>query len=297
MSDTILPSFLTQQSALKVFATITNTQSQEHIKPLHRHLAMRLVLEGGFHPDEITPHPPLAVKKSGKRNLLSFDAAVEQSGEQTVLGGLKSKAVDVVVAKTGVGPVVAISVKGTIGAFRNLTNRMEEAIGDSANIHIMYPGLVYCFLHFLKGNDARQANLKPNDVAIRVDGTVAPSIHRYHEVLLGLTGRKFVRDDVSRYEVVGLGLVNPHNDSGALATNFPGHDSPLHMQQFFANLLATYDLRFPYVASSVQILKRLVWDPDSPALAALHSAGGCKSVLGYEPREGESEQDDEDKSE
>src|SRR2546421_4740842 len=149
MPDKRLPSFLNQKSALKEFAILTNTQSQEHIKPLHRHLAIRLVLEGGFHPDEITPHPPLAARRSAKRNILVFDPASEDDGEQTVLGGLKSKAVDVVVAKMGVGPVVAISVKGTIGAFRNLTNRMEEAIGDSANIHIMYPGLVYGFLHLL----------------------------------------------------------------------------------------------------------------------------------------------------
>src|SRR6266511_4250491 len=54
--------------------------------------------------------------------------------------GLKSKAVDVVVTKEANGPVLAISVKGTGNAFWNLTNRMEEAIGDSANLHITHPG-------------------------------------------------------------------------------------------------------------------------------------------------------------
>lgn len=297
MPDVKLPDFLNLKSALREFATLTNTQSQEHIKPLHRHLAMRLVLEGGFHPDEIAPHPPFAVKRVAKRNMLVFDPASEDSGEQTILGGLKSKAVDVVVAKKGIGPVVAISVKGTIGAFRNLTNRMEEAIGDSANIHIMYPGLVYGFLHLLKGNDAGKATLKPNDAAINIKGEVVPSIHRYHDVLLGLTGRKFVRDDVSRYEVVGLGLVNPHKEIGSLFGGFPSDESPLQLSRFFQNLLATYDLRYPYVASSVAILKRLVWDSDSSALAAIKSKGSYKMLLNYEPREGEIEGEAEQESE
>ena len=47
-----------------------------------------------------------------------------------MLGGLKTKDVDVVVSKPGIGPCVAVSIKGTLNAFRNLTNRMEEA--DSA---------------------------------------------------------------------------------------------------------------------------------------------------------------------
>ncbi len=297
MPETSLPEFIGQQTALKEFATITSTQSQAHIKPLHRYLAMRLVLEGGFHPDEITPHPPLTVKQSGKRNLLVFDPTLEDSGEQTLLGGLKSKVVDVVVAKPGVGPVIAISVKGTIGAFRNLTNRMEEAIGDSANVHIMYPGLVYGFLHLLKGNDARKAQLKPNDAAIKSNGSVVPSIHRYHDVLIGLSGRKFIRDDVSRYEAVGLGLVNSHDNPGLLHDDFPSGESPLHLNRFFANLLTTYDLRFPYVAASVGILKRMIWDTASPALVTLKSTDRYKLLLGYEPREGDAEENLEDNSE
>ena len=289
MAKLELPPFLNLKAALREFAIITATQAQQHIKPIHRHLAMRLVLEGGFHPDEISPHPPLGAKRSLQRNLLYFDPKCEEEREQTVLGGLKSKSVDVVVVKAGVGPVVAISVKGTIGAFRNLTNRMEEAIGDSANIHIMYPGLVYGFLHVLKGNDVRRASLKPNDIAINERGDVVPSIQRYHDVLLGLSGRKFVRDDVARYEAVGLGLVNPHDDLGALTELFPAMKSPLHIGRFIASMHATYDLRFPYVASSVIALKRLIWDADSPALAAIKSQGRYESLLGYEPREGESE--------
>jgi hypothetical protein len=293
MADSKLPDALNLRSALKQFATITTTQSQEHIKPLHRYLAMRLVIEGGFHPDDIRPHPPLMAKLSGKQFRLHFDNACEGEKEQTVLGGLKSKAVDVVALKPGIGPVLAISVKGTIGAFRNLTNRMEEAAGDSTNIHIMYPGLVYGFLHLLKGSDARKAKLKPNDAAIAVSGEVLPSIRRYHDVLLGLTGRKLIRDEGSRYEVIAIGMVNPHDNCGELHQSFPDKNSPLHFGSFFANLLANYDLRYPYVALSVTGLKRLIWSPDSPALASIRSSGGYKRLLGYEPREGDEETEED----
>ena len=46
--------------ALRHFATFAGpTQSQQHIKPLHEYVTARLVLEGGFAPDELRPRPPL----------------------------------------------------------------------------------------------------------------------------------------------------------------------------------------------------------------------------------------------
>ena len=44
------------------------TQTQAHIKPLHEYVTCRLVLEGGFHPTELTPRPPLQVETAGKRH-------------------------------------------------------------------------------------------------------------------------------------------------------------------------------------------------------------------------------------
>jgi hypothetical protein len=293
MRKSKLPPSLNLSSALEAFAIAKSTQAQEHIKPLHRYLAMRLVMEGGFHPDEIKPHPPLAAKKVGKLFTLHFDNASETDQEQSVVGGLKSKAVDVVVLKPGVGPVLAISVKGTIRAFRNLTNRMEEAAGDATNMHIMYPGLVYGFLHLLKGSDARKAKFKTNDAAITASGKILSSIHRYHNVLLALAGRKLIRDEGSRYESVAIGMVDPHEKCGALHDTFPDTTSPLHFSRFFDNLLAIYDLRFPYVATSVKGLERLVWSPDSPALEYLRGNGGHPHLIGYEPREGEGEAEED----
>jgi hypothetical protein len=114
-----------QGAALYEFATSNSpTQSGDHIKPLHWYVACRLVIEGGFRPEEVTPRPPFRVEACAGGSRLVFDASFGGSGEQTVLGGLKTKNVDVVVSKQGLGPVVAVSCKGVPGAFRNLPNRL-----------------------------------------------------------------------------------------------------------------------------------------------------------------------------
>ena len=59
------------RSALAHFVTFSgSTQSQRHIKPLHWYVACRLVVEGGFDPDEIVPRPPFRVTRKGKRLVL-----------------------------------------------------------------------------------------------------------------------------------------------------------------------------------------------------------------------------------
>jgi len=130
--------------ALRAFACPSRvTQTSDHIRPLHWYVACRLCLEGGIPPDHITPRPPFTAKGPG--HVLEYDPLRGGTGEQTVLGGLKTKKVDVVVSVDGIGPVVAISLKGTLNAVRNLTNRMEEAGGDCTNLHMNYPSLVYAF--------------------------------------------------------------------------------------------------------------------------------------------------------
>ena len=89
------------------FATFAGpTQSQQHIRPLHEYVTARLVLEGGFAPDELRPHPPLRVVPGTNRLVYAPDQAT--SAEATILGGLKTKNVDIVATKTGIGPVLAI---------------------------------------------------------------------------------------------------------------------------------------------------------------------------------------------
>ena len=79
----------------------------------------------------------------------------------------------------GLGPVVAVSCKGMTGAFRNLTNRMEETVGECTNLHIIYPALVLGYLFVVRANRATVADGKastadqqrtrrtaPNDIAL-----------------------------------------------------------------------------------------------------------------------------------
>lgn len=96
--------WLTLTRALEAFVVnVSGHQGQGHIRPLHHYVASRLVVEGGFHPSEITPQPPFRVVERRGRRSLEYDPDAAGSGEQTVLGGLKTKAVDVVVTKPGIG--------------------------------------------------------------------------------------------------------------------------------------------------------------------------------------------------
>src|SRR5437762_1754940 len=77
----------------------------------------------------------------------------------------------------------------------------------------MYPGLVYGFLHFLKAKQEGEARLAPNDIALTASGEPVTAIRCYHDVSLGLAGRRLVRDDYTRYEAVGLGMVIPRGET------------------------------------------------------------------------------------
>ena len=280
--------FLHLRQALQVFQSAETTQSQEHIKPFHLYVATRLVIEGGFFPDEITPHPPLRAVREGPGWLLQSDPDAQTRGELTVFGGMKTKQIDVVVAKPGVGPVVAVSVKGTVKAYRNLVNRMEEAIGDSTNVHVMYPGLVYGFLHLMRAN-REDHGFNSQDAAVLADGTISPGIQRYFAALSEMAGRRFVRNDFTRYESVGLALVEAEPKGGvSVYGSFPPVDSPLRIEPFFSRLYDVYDLRFPLRAEHLPAVRRAVWATESPFFAELgrQHDQALPDILGYEARLG-----------
>jgi len=288
MPDQIAPEEITLSRAARAFIAATSTESGEHIRPLHQYLGIRLVIEGGFLPEELSPTPPLKSEYHGDDWYLSFDSTAENKKEQIVLGALKSKRIDIVVAKEGIGPVLAISVKGTSKAFRNLVNRTEEAIGDCANIHIMYPGLVYGFVHFLRATDTTDRTLKPNDILLNKNGDVLSSVKDYARILEGLAGRMLVRNDYSRYESVALTLlrVNAVEGQSPLFGKFPGSTSPLSLDAFFAALYRVYDLRFAYTYTDpgVKHLARVTWHQDSAALVALRDKKLVRGSIDYSPR-------------
>lgn len=334
--------WVSESDAFKEFATHTGkTQSARHIKPLHWYIACRLVIEGGFHPDSITPRPPFKVdivrsKKSNKnRYLLSYDASLGLSGEQVILGGLKTKNVDVVVNLHHVGPVLAVSCKGVTKAFRNLTNRMEETIGECTNLHITYPAMVIGYFAVMRANrtlqDAAEApdlnidddasevadidtelegagvaqtvgEIDPssgsraslaNDIAIDDRGQVSDGIVRFHAALREMTGRRGIRDEISRYEAMTIVMVEPKgDDSGSVFEGFPEAESPLKLSMFFKTLYQRYEERFVYGAPLLAdrgITTRFAWDPESPLF---HPEAGSKiwPTLDFEARLGPSAQ-------
>lgn len=287
--------WVNRDDALSHFASYDGrTQSQQHIKPLHWYVACRLVLEGGFHPDEIKPRPPFRVATTGRRHLLEFDETYATGAEATILGGLKTKSVDIVVSKEGLGPVVAVSCKGMTGAFRNLTNRMEETVGECTNLHITYPALVLGYLFVLRANRAsatdnqastadqrRTRHVAPNDVALTDSGQPVESIVRFHAALCALTGRQGLRDDVSRYETVTISMIGVDVDNvGQRLPDYPPSDSPLVFERFFETLYLRYDERYVYSAPDLSSkTRRMEWSADSPALAS-----SVASSMDYEIR-------------
>jgi hypothetical protein len=169
-------------------------------------------------------------------------------------------------------------MKGTLNAFRNLTNRMEEAVGDCTNLHISYPALVYGFLQVMRANrEGEGAHL--NDVAVCAGGDVCDAISRYHDVMARLAGRDDVRSETTKYEAIALALVVPDPPNvGELLETFPPGDSPLLLRDFFEKLYRQYDQRFVYAAPRLEpTTRRLAWSPESPALNGRH-------LLEYDPR-------------
>ena len=113
------------------------------------------------------------------------------------------------------------------------------------------------------------------------------SIRAYHEVLLGLSGRRLIRDDYTRYEAVGYALVEVGLNAGALFPDFPPVDSPLAPERFFSSLLQTYDLRYPFTARKLKHKLSKSWrKKPSPTLEICSSGedSSDSSCLGTNPK-------------
>jgi len=240
------------------------------------------------------PRPPFRIEFRGNLPpLVHYDEAVATGGEKIVYGGLKTKNVDVLVTKPGLGPVLAISLKGMQGAFRNLTNRLEEMVGECTNLHITYPALTLGYLLVLNGNrlatsDLRSPlrELKANDLAFDSRGQPVSSIVRIHYALTQLHGRRGIREDGSRYEAASLALIETSGpETGALIAAYPSADSPLRFENFFATLYSQYDERFVYGAPLLvrrRVTPRRMWSPASPVFAA--GAAAAHPRLDFVPR-------------
>jgi hypothetical protein len=234
-----------------------------------------------------------------------------------LLGGLKTKNVDIVVTKPGIGPVLAVSCKGVTKAFRNLTNRMEETIGECTNLHITYPAMVIGYFVLMRANRTLQdvleapdlpseddaaadipstpvpestttsmARIEANDIAIRPIGEPVEGIQRFHAALSELTGRRGIRDEISRYEAIALALIEPHGDQvGNIFAGYPTVQSPLHFERFFTSLYQQYEERFVYGAPSLaNRTRRLTWSQASPLFETSGDQPVSWDDLEYSPR-------------
>jgi len=291
-----------QHSALRHFAAYSGpTQSQAHIRPLHWYVACRLVIQGGFHPDNVTPHPPFRVEMRKNVPYLTYDPSVAKGNELTLLGGLKTKDVDVVVTLDTIGPVLSVSCKGMIGALRNITNRLEEAVGECTNLHITYPALVAGYLFAIRAYSQDHVTagillsesagaggraLQSNDLAWSAEGEPIEVLVRFHNGLRELSGRQGVRDDVSRYEATALALVDPWGAAqGDVSPVFPYPQSTVRLESFFPTLLRRYDERYVFGAPELaRLTRRLAWAEDSPAFDQRLMGDFVGTELDYEPR-------------
>ncbi len=235
----------TLTAGLQELCGTAKTQSGGHIKAIHQHCSDRLVLEGGFRPEWLRPTPPLASNhKTNREYRLSLSPKSQSESEQTVFGGIKGKNIDVTVDVPGLGPALGISAKSTGNAFRNLTNRMEEALGDCANIHMMYPGFVFGFLHFIKF--AKIGEVDAQDASFDIEEKPLQKLVRYHSVLTSLSGRTSITDPPMRYESVGLVVYKCTADRVQIWPHYPPTESPVHYLNFYQRLYDMYDLRYAY---------------------------------------------------
>ena len=138
---------------------------------------------------ELEPRPPLRVDDAGDQPQIVYDPSETTRSEATILGGLKTKNVDIVVTKNGIGPVLAVSCKGMTGAVRNLTNRLEETIGECTNIHIGFPTLVFGYLFLMRANREGDG-MATADVMVDTDGRPVEGVVRFHHALSAISNER-----------------------------------------------------------------------------------------------------------
>ena len=255
----------------------------ERIGALQRHVACRLVIEGGFQPGRIRPRPPISVERNPRGAFLHHDPDAAKPGRRTLLGGLTTRKVDVVVTVADIGPVFAVSLKGTHFGFDDAAEGLEGVAGGCVNLHMAYPALVYGFWHVVGVNDdgvTRPARGRPTDgrrVRIAVDHRGGGELNRYRDALRRLSERRDLRDDPSRYEACGLTLVR--FDSGpeqcVVDSRFPDPGSALDFNRMFRRMYSIYDRRFVFSAPELRgWTEREVWHVESPLLTEMVSGDG-----------------------
>jgi hypothetical protein len=109
---------------------------------------------------------------------------------------------------------------------------------------------------------------------------------RFHNALQELTGRRGIRNDVSRYEAVSMILVDPGGSNpGQVLGSYPKNDSALRIERFFHALYLRYDERYVYSAPDLKsVTRRREWAASSPLFDGTQTGKLPILALDYEPR-------------
>jgi hypothetical protein len=156
---------------------------------------------------------------------------------------------------------------------------MEEALGECVNVHLMYPGFVFGFLHLIKFSKVSEVG-SMQDASFDEHDLPLPAIRRYYEVLLALAGRNTITDPGFRYEAVGLLIYRCTPRGPRIWTAYPPNDSPVHFSKFFKRLYDLYDIRFGYPDPNGPNVRK-AWRPKECKLPSIFDKG---IDLPWEPR-------------
>jgi hypothetical protein len=176
--------------------------------------------------------------------------------DPTVIGAYLPKTVDVVALHPTAGPTLAISVKSlTRGVTKNLTNRVEEYVGEATNLHTRYPMLVFGFLLVLEIRTVARTPSDPDIMFDERDGELVPRplAVRVMERVRTFGDRRLLTDPVGSYEATttlfAINWTAPDSGLGpgpvSFSTTQPPRWSDLSIQRFFLRLSEIYQERNP----------------------------------------------------
>lgn len=241
----------TLEEAVRQLCSGKKIQSGEHIKPLHNYCAARLVVEGGFPPEWVNPRP----RWPAPEQATLFTSFVIQSEGPNVPSRAYLAGSSI---RTLMSPL-SFPTSAQLWLFRRRTPEMlsgtsptgwKRLWGECTNIHLMYPGFVFGFLHLIKF--AKLSEVEKTDASFTEKGDPLPAFRRYHEVLISLSGRSTLTEPGIRYEAVALLAYRCREGKTEIVKGYPPESSPVHFSKFFQKLYDLYDLRYGYP------------DPDGP---------------------------------
>ena len=127
--------------------------------------------------------------------------------------------------------------------------------------------------------------VKKTDIAILSDGRPVEGIVRYHSALRELSGRRGIRDDVSRYEAIALGLVESNaGPAGTILASIPDPESSLRLERLFKAIYERYEERYVYAAPTLQGVTARLQSAETSPLFHDPAHQSLLLRLGYMPR-------------